>query len=66
MKEIRTDMGTEYINETLTELNKLFDINHMMSTPYRPQTVGTVERNHRVLNEYLRMYINDYIIDWDT
>jgi hypothetical protein len=66
MKEIRTDMGTEYINETLTELNKLFDINHMTSTPYRPQTVGTVERNHRVLNEYLRMYINDYIIDWDT
>jgi hypothetical protein len=38
----------------------------MTSTPYRPQTVGTVERNHRVLNEYLRMYINDYIIDWDT
>lgn len=65
MKEIRTDMGTEYVNETMTELNKLFNIKHETSTSYRPQTVGTVEGNHRVINEYLRSYIQDCNVDWD-
>lgn len=65
MKEIRTDMGTEYVNETIEEITKLFQIKHCTSTPYRPQTVGTVERIHRVINEYLRSYVNDNKSDWD-
>lgn len=65
MKEIRTDMGTEYLNQTFSEITSLLNITHKTSTPYRPQTIGTVERSHRVLNEYLRMYTNDCKTDWD-
>ena len=65
MKEIRTDMGTEYKNEVITELCKLLNIKHKTSTAYRPQTVGSVERSHRTLNEYIRTYINDQLEKWE-
>lgn len=65
MKEIRTDLGTEYKNQIFEELTKLLKIEHKTSTPYHSQTIGCCERNHRVLNEYLRMYINEFKTDWD-
>jgi len=38
---------------------------HKTSTAYHSQTIGGCERNHRVLNEFLRMYVNDTRSDWD-
>lgn len=55
--EIRSDCGTEYNNKILEELWKILEINVKYSTPYRHQTVGTVERNHRTLNQYIRAYV---------
>lgn len=63
-KTILTDCGTEYRNEIIRELCKLTNTQHNFSTPYHHQTLGGVERNHRVLNEYLRAY--DSNIDWDA
>lgn len=65
MSAIRTDQGTEYkgIFDNICELLK---INHTCSTAYHPQTIGSLERNHRCLNEYLRSFINDLKTDWDT
>lgn len=65
MKEIRTDMGTEYKNEILHNLTRNLDIQHKFSTAYHSETIGGCERNHRVLNEYLRSYINDTGSNWD-
>lgn len=65
MKNIRSDMGTEYKNELFSELCNLMRINHRTSTAYRHQSVGTVERNHRVLNEYLRSYVSDNLESWE-
>lgn len=62
---ILTDLGTEFKNEILKELCTLLKINHSFSTAYHHETLGTVERNHRVLNEYLRAYINENKTDWD-
>lgn len=56
---ILTDCGTEYKNQILRELCKLLNIKQAFSTPYHHQTVGTVERNHRVLNEYFRAYLKN-------
>ncbi|XP_067622234.1 retrovirus-related Pol polyprotein from transposon 412 isoform X2 [Eurosta solidaginis] len=66
MKAIRSDLGTEYKNELFSELTKLLKIDHDFSTAYHHETVGTVERNHRVFNEYLRAYLNETYSDWDT
>lgn len=66
MKEIRTDMGTEYKNQVFENLTKLLKTDHRISTAYHSQSIGGCERNHRVLNEYMRMYINDSKSDWST
>lgn len=64
VKYILTDRGTEYVNSVMKELCRDLGIDHKTSTPYHHQTMGTVERNHRVFNEYLRSYLtNDS--DWE-
>lgn len=63
---ILTDMGTEYVNNVMSEVSKLLDISHQTSTPYHPQTMGGVERSHRTMNEYLRIYLNENKNDWDN
>lgn len=65
MKEIRTDMGTEYRNEVLEKLSNILNISHKFSTAYHHESIGGCERNHRVLNEYLTSYINETHTDWD-
>lgn len=65
MKEIRTDRGTEYVNETVNELCKMMKIEHKISTSYRHETVGSVERNHAFFNQYIRSYIRD-MEDWEN
>lgn len=56
-EEIVSDNGTNFISETLKEVNKLFKIKRTFSTPYRPQSNGQVERMHRNLGNFLRAYI---------
>jgi len=65
IKEILTDLGTEYKNQVMSELCQLLKITHHTSTPYHHQTLGTVERNHRTFNEYLRSYLSQDKTDWD-
>lgn len=56
---ILSDNGLEYNNQVLRELNSILNIEHRFSSPYRPQTIGGLERNHRVLNAYFRTYMKD-------
>lgn len=65
VKTVLTDQGTEYKNQVWDEVCKILDINHKTSTAYHYQTVGTVERNHRVFNEYLRSYLDEFRQNWD-
>lgn len=55
-KTIRTDLGTEYKNEVVKELCALLNIEHHFSTAYHHESLGTIERNHRIFNEYIRAY----------
>lgn len=43
----------------------MLQITHTTSAAYHPQTIGALERNHKCLNEYLRIFCNDRINDWD-
>lgn len=62
-KSIRTDLGTEYRNSIIKELCELCNITHNFSTAYHHETLGSIERNHREFNAYLRTYIE--ADDWD-
>lgn len=66
MKALKSDLGTEYVNEIIKELLMMFNITHSKSTAYHHETVGSVERSHRTLNEYLRSYLNGNMSEWDT
>lgn len=63
-KRIRTDRGSEYRNSIIKELCELLKIQHDFSTAYHHQTVGSIERNHKTYNEYIRMYAD--ADDWDV
>ena len=65
MNSIKSDLGTEFRNEVMVELCRLLNIKMNSSTAYHHETVGTVERNHRVFNEFLRAYMNEQSCDWD-
>lgn len=65
MKMMKTDKGTEFKNALIEELCKLMHTEHRISTAYHHETVGSVERNHRVLNEYLRSYTSEYMNRWE-
>lgn len=62
---IKTDLGTEYINSLFKDITELLKIEHRHSTPYHPQTIGALERNHRTFNQFVRSYVNDELNDWD-
>lgn len=57
VKTVLTDRGTEYKNQVWNEVCRVLEIEHKTSTAYHHQTI---ERNHRVFNEYLRSYLNEF------
>lgn len=64
MRAILTDQGTEY-KGVFDSVCNLLRIDHTCATAYHPQTLGALERNHRCLNEYLRIFANEARDNWD-
>ena len=64
MQCIKTDQKTEY-KGVFDEICNLLQLKHTCSTAYHPQTIGALERNHKCLNEYLRIFSSQRINDWD-
>ena len=48
----------------MPNLAKLFKVNQVTTSGYHPQSNGALERNHQVLTDYLKHYVEDYE-DWD-
>jgi hypothetical protein len=63
-KYILTDRGTHFKNKLVDTLLQKFEIQHLYSTPYHPQTNGLVERFNRTLCESLAK-ITEGKGDWD-
>ncbi|GJX06901.1 putative ribonuclease H-like domain-containing protein [Tanacetum coccineum] len=51
---IRTDNGTEFVNQVLTQYYESVSISHQTSVPRTPQQNGVVERRNRTLVEATR------------
>jgi len=58
-KIFKTDQGTEYVNKIFKEVCNLLNIQHKTSTPFHHETLGSIERNHRVLNEYMLSFADE-------
>nr|GFC83416.1 integrase, catalytic region, zinc finger, CCHC-type, peptidase aspartic, catalytic [Tanacetum cinerariifolium] len=54
VRRIRTDNGTEFVNQTLSDYYEEVDISHETSVARSPQQTGVVERRNRTLIEAAR------------
>lgn len=64
-KTIKTDMGTEYVNQILEEICNQLKVNRKTSKSFHHESLGSLERNHRVLNEFFRTCESTKTPDWD-
>src|SRR2546429_4814457 len=61
---ILSDRRIHFNNNMITKLLEKFEVNHLLSTPYHPQTNGLVERFNRTLCESLAK-LTERTNDWD-
>ena len=65
-KTVLSDMGTDFTVKVMTEFSKLLEIIVQYATVKHPQTVGSVERTHASLKQYLGIYERKLKKDWHT
>ena len=61
---ILSDQGKEVDGRIMNEICRLFDIDKIRTTPYKPST-NQVERFHRTLNSILAKMVASHQKDWD-
>ena len=66
-KRIVTDRGSEFVNKLMEELTKRLGVDHVLATAHHHQSMGIVERVHRVFRDGIRAYIESMnkVRDWD-
>jgi len=62
---ILSDQGKEVDGRIMNEVCRLFDVDMIRTTPYKPST-NQVERFHRTLNSILAKMVADHQRDWDV
>jgi hypothetical protein len=61
-----SDRDVRFRSHLYREVVKHYGIEHNFSTAFHPQTDGQTERVNRVMEDYLRHYVNSSQSDWDT
>ena len=62
---LHSDRGTDVMSQLFQETCRLFDIEKMHTTPWRPQSDGMVERLNRTLGSLLRQFGDKAQDNWD-
>ena len=60
-----SDRGTSFVNKVIDKLCEDFQLKHRLTSPYRPQTNGMVERFNRTLGESIAKLSQDGEKEWD-
>lgn len=64
-KELVSDRGTHFINDTIRALTDKYDIKHRKTTPYHPRANGQTEKTNGILCKILTKTISGKGTDWD-
>ena len=51
---VLTDQGRDFLSNLLKRLAKRFRIKQFRTTAFHPQSNGSLERSHHILDEYLK------------
>ena len=62
---VLSDNAQEFVGQVMSELTKLLDIKHSLTSGYRPQTDGVSERWFGTLNTMLSHYLVGTKTTWD-
>lgn len=63
--EILTDQGSNFMSNLLQEMYLMFNITHLRTSPYHPQTDGLTERFNGTLKTMIREFAANNQRDWD-
>ena len=64
-KVLISDEGKHFLNDTVDALNDIWDVDHHVTTAYRPQSNGKCERFNATLEMMLRPYADNHKRTWD-
>jgi hypothetical protein len=65
-KEICTDQGKEFISHLMFEICKILRIKKLQSSAYHHESLGSLERSHKVLGSFLRNFCEGQKLDWPS
>ena len=63
---LRSDLGTEFVNDVISETNKNLKIKHVFGAAFHPQSQGYIEARHKEVNTVLKSYYHKHEKDWNT
>ena len=63
-EELLSDRGSNFLAKVTEKLMEKLGVKHIKTSPYHPQTNGTLERFHSTLKQMLRKTCKD-VKDWD-
>ena len=63
---IVSDNGTEFCNAVIDQISAFFNIKHIRTSVYHPQSNGKCERYNRVQNDMLAKLVDRFQRDWDA
>ena len=66
LKELVSDRGTHFINNTIAALTAKYEIKHRKTTPYHPRANGQTEKTNGILCKILTKTVSGAGINWDT
>ena len=58
-EELLSNRGLSFMNQVVDQLCAKFQVKHRLTSPYRPQTNGMIERFNRTLGECIAKLVND-------
>ena len=62
---LHSDQGKQFESSLFQELCRLLGIHKTRTTPYHPQSDGSVERANRTVQNVQAAYVSDHQRDWD-
>jgi hypothetical protein len=62
---IVTDQGTQFMGNVFKRLCKLLRVHKLNTSPYRPESNGSLEKTNKTMVEYLRCFCDPRGSDWN-